>query len=380
MLLYITGSYPENQEGIATGAKVLLDAMISEIGRNNFVLLTTDKKVITDNIKKNANCPYILFKDWRLNKNNIKKFYSILDKYNITAIHMEYPGDLYGKTFLASFLPYFTKKYNRRNKKKITYNVRLHEFSRTRFLRKLAILPILKFADRVYVPAKRDREIVSKFMKGNAIRTTIGTNINVVSNELMESDKITISYFGSVYPGKGIKKMLLIWKRLAENDKENKYRFKIIGDIGTESDNHFCDYHRDVWKWIEQYGLKDIVEVTGYISEDKVSKEIQNTQIATLFYEDGLTLRRGSFLAYLTHGIPIVTSKGDEDANELFKGHQGIKMTDTDEEAIKAIIEYSSISKEKICLIHKDNIMLSKSFDWSQIATTFLRDYGEMDY
>ena len=139
MILYVTGSYPENQEGIASGAKVLLDAMIDETNRDDFVLLTTDKSIISDNIEKNAKCQYILIKDWKLKNRNIKLFYSILDRYNITAIHMEYPGDLYGKTFLASFLPYITKKFNKFNKKQVSFNVRLHEFSRARFLRKIAI-------------------------------------------------------------------------------------------------------------------------------------------------------------------------------------------------------------------------------------------------
>ncbi len=33
MLLYISGSYPENPEGIAAGAKVLLDAMAEAAGK-----------------------------------------------------------------------------------------------------------------------------------------------------------------------------------------------------------------------------------------------------------------------------------------------------------------------------------------------------------
>lgn len=376
MILYVTGSYPENQEGIASGAKVLLDAMIEESNKDSFVLLTTDTKIISGSIDKNVDCRYILIKDWKIKKSNVQKFYSILDEYEITAIHMEYPGDLYGKTFLASFLSYFTRKFNKKNNKKISFNVRLHEFSRARFLRKLAIIPILLFSDRVYVPAKKDREIVSKFMKGSAIRTTIGTNIKVVSNEFVDSNVTTVSYFGSIYPGKGIEKMLSVWHRLSKIDSRKKYRFKIIGDIGTEPENHFCEYHKEVWKWIEQYGLKDIVKVTGYVSDEEVSKEIQHTQIATLFYEDGLTLRRGSFLAYLAHGIPIVTSIGDEEANELFEGHEGVRMTDSEDAVVEAIVNYSKLSDDKKRAIHNDNIELSKFFDWSQIAKKFLEDYG----
>lgn len=378
MILFITGSFPENQEGIASGAKVLLDAMTAESCENNFILMTTNTEIISNNIDKNVNCLYVLLKDWKVKKDNIREFYTVLDKYKITSIHMEYPGDLYGKTFLASFLPYLTKIYNKKYHKQVSFNVRLHEFSRARFLRKIAILPILWFSDRIYVPAKKDREIVSKLMKGNAIRTTIGTNIKVVSNELIESKKITISFFGSVYPGKGIEKMLSVWNCIHKEDCENKYTFKIIGDVGTETNNHFCSYHKQIWNLIEEYGLREVIEVTGYLSDEAVSSEIQNTQIATLLYEDGLTLRRGSFLAYLAHGVPIVTSWGDEEARELFEGHSGIRMVSSETEAISAIKEYSNISRDERAAIRDDNIELSKFFEWKRIAKTFLSDYGEL--
>lgn len=379
MLLYITGSFPDNQEGIASGAKVLLDALIGEADSSNFLLLTTDTKIITDTIENNTECRFLLMPNWKVTKANIKKVVSILGEYQIDAIHMEYPGDLYGKTFLASFLPYIVRKYNKRHKKSITFNVRLHEFSRARVLRKAAILPILRYADRIYVPAQRDREIVSKFSSGKVYKAIIGTNIKVVSNEVLSDENITLVYFGSVYPGKGIEHMLSIWKHIKDSDTENKYRFKIIGEIGTEQQNHFSEYHKQVWDWIHKYGLFSSVEVTGYVSDEDVSKEIQKCQIATVFYEDGLTLRRGSFLAFLAHGIPIVTSSGDDEAKEMFDNHIGIRMTNSDHKILDAIYEYSDLSKEEKERIRNDNIELSKNFDWKMIAAKMLKDYGMLN-
>ena len=150
MLLYISGSYPENPEGIAAGAKVLLDAMAEAAGKEKFVLLTTNTPVITEHIQESSLVDYELMDNWKMSAANKKRFYHLLDKYPIDAIHMEYPGDLYGKTFLASFIPLLVKKYNKKNQKNISCNVRLHEFTRARFLRKLAILPILWFADSFY--------------------------------------------------------------------------------------------------------------------------------------------------------------------------------------------------------------------------------------
>ena len=341
MLLYISGSYPDNQEGIAGGAKVFLDAMLKFVNRDNIRLLTTDTPVITDKINENSLVEYDLMPDWHVNRKNINKLYNILKENNITVVHMEYPGDLYGKTFFASFIPYLIHRYNKRNKADIKVNIRLHEFSCARFLRKVAIIPILLCADSIYVPAKKDRDIVSKFA-GNRVKTTyIGSNITVVDDDIKpETEKITISYFGSVYPGKGIEHMLDIWRRIKEKDTDNRYIFKIIGDVGTKETNHFADYHKQVWKWFDQYGLKDSIEVTGYLSDEDVSREIKKSHMATLLYEDGLTLRRGSFLAYLSHGTPIITSEGDEEAQELFADHNGIAMTSTDNDKSVVYVQW----------------------------------------
>lgn len=92
-------------------------------------------------------------------------------------------------------------------------------------------------------------------------------------------------------------------------------------------------------------------------------------------YEDGLTLRRGSFLAYLSHGIPIVTSQGDQEARKMFQGHTGVSMNAGDEEFLKAVDLYGNMNLQERQQIHEDNIKLSENFNWNKIAKTFLADY-----
>ena len=377
MLLYISGSYPKNQEGIASGAKVLLDAMVNIVGNDTILLLTTDTPIISESINDTSPVEYILMNNWKLNRANIHAIYEILDSNPVSVIHMEYPGDLYGKTFLASFIPYIVCRYNKMKHKDITVNVRLHEFTRARLLRKIAILPILLFASNVYVPAKKDRDVVRKFCKNRVRETTIGTNIKVIPFlRNKESDKITISYFGSVYPGKGIEKMLSLWKKIKVKDNDQRFQFRIIGEIGTEENNHFKEYHEKVWELIDKLEMRQAIDVTGFIPDEEVSKFISETDIATLFYEDGLTLRRGSFLAYLAHGIPIVTSEGDQEAIGLFSNKRGIKMTATDSDAEEAVRELSGLSKEELKQVQNEDFELIKKFDWNNIAKNFLQEYG----
>lgn len=375
MLLFISGSYPDSQDGIATGAKVLLEAMLEHVPSENMFLLTTDVPEIRQHLERQAPVKYELMSDWRVTLGNIRHFFQILGDNPIDTIHMEYPGNLYGKTFLASFLPALVRLYNCCRKKHIACHVRLHEFTQARFLRKVAILPILLFADSLHIPSLKDRQTVAKIAGKRVKSTIIGTNILVADGQRQISDKITVSYFGFVYHGKGIEQMLSLWKKLKAQDAEDKIRFRIIGDVGTEDSNHFAEYHKQVWQWLEEYGLKDSVSVTGYISDKDVSYELRNTDIATVLYEDGLTLRRGSFLAYLAHGIPIVTTRPDAEAEALFAGHPGICMTEDQEQMVQQILAWCDLTPEQRNTIEQDNHMLSQHFAWDRIARGLLKDY-----
>ena len=376
MFLFISGSYSASPEGIAASAQLLLDAMSKLYPKNKLELLTTNVPIIKEYIKKNQVFHVRYFDNWKTNFKNIKKYIHLLKKDNITVIHMEYPGNCYGKTLLASFLPLITKLYSMKKKQKIIFNVRLHEFTCARLLRRIAIIPILLFADAIYIPALNDRKAAKKIVGKKVKDTIIGANIEVFPMIKRKTDKKIISYFGSVYRGKGIKRMLNIWKQIKEADTENQFEFKIIGEINSGNNNHFAEYHKQVMKWLKQYQMLDFVQITGYVTEQQASEEIQNSYLATLFYEDGLSLRRGSFLAYLTHGIPIVTTLGDEESVKLLKGNKGVFMSDDDCEIVNKIFEFAAMNEENLNKITEMNKKIAKQFNWDKIAKKFLEDYG----
>ncbi len=376
MLLFVSGSYPAIPDGIAASANILLDSMVKIKPECKIGLLTTNLPEIKKYLKDNKNVSVKYLDNWKLGFKSIKKYISILKNNPITAVHLEYPGVGYGKTLFASFLPLLTKFYNIGKKEKIAFYVRLHEFTCARLSRKIAIIPILLFADAIYVPSFKDRKAAKKLAGKKVKKTVIGTNIRVYKTEKKKTDKKVISYFGSVYPGKGIEHMLNIWKQIKDRDIEEQFVFKIIGEVNPENNNHFAGYHKRVIDWLKQYHMLEFVEITGYITDEEVSKEIQNSHVATLLYEDGLTLRRGSFLACLVHGIPIVTSLGDKEANKLLKGHNGIFMSENDSEIINKVFAFAAMDDVEINKIKWDNQKLSTYFDWNEIAKTFLRDYG----
>lgn len=379
-ILFISGSFPNVPDGIGDSAKILFDNLIINSSDDKFYLLTTKNDSIIEFIKEKGyeNCYYL--DDWKLKLKNIKKIKRILkDNPDINIIHFEYPGNCYGRHFMASFLPLVVKNYCFWHKRKIKIHVRLHEFSQARFLRKIAILPILYKSDRIYIPSSTDRNSVKKIIsKKKILKTYIGSNIFVDGlYEKDNNDRFVVSYFGLVYKGKGIERLLNLWKILKEKYGDRIY-FKIIGEINPDNMNKFSEYHKDILSLIENYGLKNSIEITGYLKDVEVSHEITNSDLSMLLFEDGLTFRRGSFLAYLSHGVPIVTVQGDEDVRHTFNDCSGVFMCNSDEEIINKVEICMNADEDYRSRMRNDNINASKMFDWSNIAKDFLDSYDRI--
>lgn len=375
MVLFISGSYPDSPDGIANSAQILLENMEHIVGNDRFTLLTTRIPEIENYVKKNERAKTLYLENWKCTVKNIQTLLGILDSNDINVIHIEYPGTCYGKTFFVSWIPFIVKV--QKKYKNIKIYLRLHEFTNARLLRKIAILPLIMFSDSVYIPSLLDRKNVERIIGNKAKQTIIGTNISVFPLEdKVTNEDIVISYFGYIYHGKGIKRMFEMWKHIHELDKNNRIKFKIIGELDPNGNSKFANYHKQAYKWLVDYDLKDIVEITGFLSDEDVSKEIQKSNFATLLYEDGLTLRRGSFIAYLTHGIPIITSLGDKECEQLFAGHGGVVMCNDESDAIEKVFEWCNMSADEIKELKDDNMKLSTYFSWNNIAEKLLKDYG----
>ncbi len=376
-LLFITGSILPMHEGIAAAAQLLFDGICNSAGREKVLLLTSDGEGVRERQQKNGQCQAAYLLDWKFRIVNLRTLWLLLKEHNIRHVHMEYPGDGYGKTAFPSFLPFLTKLFGLLCGRRVAFHIRLHEFSMARVSRKIAILVLLLLADDVQIPGERERKQL-KHIFGEKIREAkIGSNIVVYPAERPATVTACrqISYFGSVYPGKGIRPMLELWSRLAQDDLEGKYQFVIIGEINSKNGNHFEDYHRQVEEWIRELNLSERIRITGYLDERNVSSELQKTACATLLYEDGLSLRRGSFLACLAHGVPIVTTSGDDVAKRLFSGLLGICMSEDSAEQELQVQQYCSLSdaeRERIALQHKE---LAKQFSWEGICKEYCELY-----
>jgi len=132
----------------------------------------------------------------------------------------------------------------------------------------------------------------------------IGSNI-LPSNRLDAADDRslpTVSFFGMIYPGKGMDALLDVVE--AVKKKGYQFQFKLIGG----SIIYHPAFHEDFLTKIRQKRLEGVVDYLGLLPAEEVSQWLQASRFLFLPYEKGLSDRRGTLMAALAHGKPVLTA------------------------------------------------------------------------
>ena len=268
MTLLVTGSYPPDICGVGDYCHCLMNA------------------------EKAADWKLFYKKDWGLkNYNSYKK--EILSL-NPDKLIIQYPTLGYG----WSFVPFLLMKFFSKRMGKNCVLV-YHEFSYKSFKARIVQDFFLFFTKKLVVTNRYEEECVKKHHKKldvNIIK--IFSNINKVA-ELQKYTDREYDYvcFGQINVGKGIEDFINLVKPVS---KERKCA--IVGVIPR-----MCEEYGNA---IVQNARENNIEVFLGLDNDAVSKFLNNTKVAILPFPDGISERRGSFMAALINGCLIVSTTG----------------------------------------------------------------------
>lgn len=375
-ILFVTATYPLHKGGICDASEKMFEAFMHQ--NVSQWLMTGYYEETKDHLKGKEYSDRVVYvnPEWQCNYKNYSLLKKNLNEKEIDVIHIEYPGD-YRKGLFVNFLPIYIKWRNCFHKKKIKVFVRLHEFSKARRIRRIAIIPIFLFSTNICIPALFDYELLKKYFGKKITKGRIGSNIEITKVKTsVHPEKTNISYFGDIYKNKGIENLLSVFEKIKNDEKKEQFNFTIIGSMSTDKDALFCDYHKYILDVIKKKKLENDIRITGYLVEE-VERELCNTDIALLLYDDGISLRRGSFLAYLTHGVPIITTAGDKECQQLFGELEGVYMAKSLEDIIRTIYAWSE-DKEKLLDRGKKNLELTKYFTWENIGKQTIDGYEKV--
>lgn len=184
-----------------------------------------------------------------------------------------------------------------------------------------------------------------------------------------------IVFFGFLHPVKGLETLLPAFKH-ALTDQPNA-RLLLIGGVESlalqgEAAHH---YWEKLQKTVAELGLMNQVHLTGYLDAQTASRYLAAADIGVLPFNHGVTLKSGSLLALMAHGLPVIATRATPVDSDL--ENQGLIRSITprnSDELATALIELLT----HVSLRHQlgsSGKAFSRQFAWSSIAEAHVSVY-----
>ena len=162
-------------------------------------------------------------------------------------------------------------------------------------------------------------------------------------------------------------------------------RLLMIGGKVGSSDPTNLAYLSHIEALIDRLGLHDRVQWTGFTSSDEVSANLLAADCAIMPYREGASLRHGSLMAALAHGVPIVSTQPStviQDSQRVFPslrdGENALLVPPEDParlaEAVVAVMSDDALRAR----LGSAALALARLFEWDAIARQHLEAYGRL--
>ena len=281
-LLFISGSFPPQEDGVA------------DFGEKLFFEL---KKIATVDIvyfDKKAN-NMLLNNHYKVSNWGWKTLYNLhkaSQKNSYDKILLQAPAHGYEGSILIGFYSLFFRVFSR--KKLVIY---LHEYSNRTFIGKTKLALLCSFVHKIIINDERYIPELKKFFffpkKIQTVFEPVGSNISVSSVTCKKSDIYKIGYFGMVRPGKGTDKLFDVLN-LVQQKTSKKVELHFMGKVLNP-------------ELVSQEN--SAVFFRGKIEENKISEAFSEMNIFLQLFDEGLTGKRGSFIAPFLSCKPVITTK-----------------------------------------------------------------------
>jgi glycosyltransferase involved in cell wall biosynthesis len=188
------------------------------------------------------------------------------------------------------------------------------------------------------------------------------------------ADAVLVGYFGFLNATKGID-ALIEGVALAVEQGINA-RLVMVGGRTGDSDPANVAYAKEIDALIAQKNLQ--VYFTGFADGAEVSRHLYACDLVALPYRDGVSFRRGSFMAAIAHGCAIITTFPTVELPELGDG-KNVRLIppDSPSAVARAIRELvgDPVLRERLQVGAKQ---LAERFTWDRIAAQTADFYREI--
>jgi glycosyltransferase involved in cell wall biosynthesis len=388
----VTGEYPPMEGGVGAFSRELALALT---GLGHEVHIITDRRARPAGAPRdfwNPRDPVETEAGWlhaRVNRWWWQAGNAVVDvalRYELDVVNVQYQAAAYDMRIPAiNFLPWRLRDVTR---SLVTFHDLRHPylFPKAGRLRQWVVHRLARSADGVIVTNRQDQDRLQAAGVGvTAIREIpIGSNITVhpTSSAAVEEvrhglglgrDDKLLGYFGFINPSKGPDLLLAALAELP-----HRYHLLFVGGRTGSSDATNQAFLQEIEALIAEKGLAQRVHWSGFLEDRLLSAHFLACDIMVMPYRDGVSLRRGTLMAILAHGRPLVTAPPDGSAAPLIHG-QNVWMAPVDDparlgEAIQQVVGDESLRRRLSAGAEE----LSGQFRWERIAAETAEFYQEI--
>jgi glycosyltransferase involved in cell wall biosynthesis len=199
----------------------------------------------------------------------------------------------------------------------------------------------------------------------------------------VEPDDWLLGYFGFLNAGKGGEALMRVIAELVKAGRPA--RLLMVGGKVGSSDPTNLAYLRRVEELIGALGIADRVHWTGFTANDEVSANLLAADVAVLPYREGATLRHGSLMAALAHGLPVVSTKAvNEQADPegvfpaIVDGENALLGSPEDYVGLADAVTRVMTDDRLRADLHQASLELASHFEWDVIAQKHLELYDRL--
>ena len=395
-ILSITGEYPAMQGGVGDYTRRLSQAL-GALGADIHVLTHADAGGDHLRVPAGAYEPTVYPVMKRTGWNLWGETRRLVRELRPDIVHIQYQSAAYGLHPAVNYLPWRLRWLRHRPPVVATFHDLRYPylFPKAGPLRWHAVLALARGSDANVVTNPADWGRLADAGLAAGLRPIpIGSNIECQPPADYDRTRQRaqwgagpetwlLAYFGFLNAGKGGETLV---RALAELVRAgHPARLLMVGGKIGASDPTNEAYLAHVERLIADLGVADRVQWTGFTASEQVSANLLAADCAVLPYRAGASLRHGSLMAALAHGLPIVSTQAgaqDRTAQQLFpmlRDGDSALLTPPEEPArLAAAVQNVMADPALAARLAAAAQTLAKQFEWDTIARRHLETYGEL--
>lgn len=252
-------------------------------------------------------------------------------------------------------------------------------------LRERAVRGLARRAQGCITTNAADFDTLREWTAGPLREIPIGSNIDAYrpnhieiaeirdSLGLIDGD-VLLGYFGFLNETKGADTLIDALSRL-----DGRHHLVFIGgQTGASDPDNNRAFLDDLGRQIERLGLANRVHWTGFLAPERVSAYLVAADMMVMPYRDGVSLRRGTLMAVLAHGRPLITTAPPELPAALRHGENVWLVSPNNADGLVEAVTILRADAGLRGRLEQGALDLARSFSWDVIAARTAEFYSEI--